>query len=51
MSYKHESTNLNSLNYCYVSQTIQIKHQSILYTELNDQTVLFQTIQLACEQS
>ena len=28
---------LNGSKYCYVSQTIQIKHQSFVYTQLNDQ--------------
>ena len=42
---KYKSTKLNSSKYCYVSQTIQsnIIH---LFTQLNDQTVLFLLIQL-----
>ena len=40
---KHKSTKLNSSKYSNVSLTIQ--HQSFVYTQLNDQTVLFQTIQ------
>ena len=36
---KCKSIKLNSSKYCYVSQ-----HQSFIYTQLNDQTVLFQTI-------
>ena len=42
---KHKSTKLDSSKYCYVSLTI--KHQSFVYTQLNDQTVLFQTIQFS----
>ena len=39
------STELNCSKYCYVSLTIQLKHQSFFHTQLNDQTALFQTIQ------
>ena len=38
------STKLNGPKYGYVSQTIQ-SNTSHLFTQLNDQTVLFQTIQ------
>ena len=41
---KHQSTKLNSSKYCYVSLN-SLKHQPIVYTQLNDQTVLFQTYQ------
>ena len=37
------STKLNGSKYCYVSITIQ--YQSFVYTQLNDQTVPFQSIQ------
>ena len=40
---KHKSTKLNGSKYCYVSLTIQL-NISHLFTQLNDQTVLFQTI-------
>ena len=40
---KHKSTKLNSSKYCCVQNT-SIKHQSFVYTQLNYQTVLFQTI-------
>ena len=36
---------LNGSKYYYVSLTI--KHQSFVYTQLNEQTVLFQTIQFS----
>ena len=32
---------LNNSRYCCVSLTIQLNHQSFVYTQLNDQTVLF----------
>ena len=38
-------TQFNVFKYCYVSLTIQLKHQSFVYTHLNDQTVLLLTIQ------
>ena len=41
---KHKLTKLNGSNYCYVTLTIQLKHQPFVYTQLNDQTVLFLTI-------
>ena len=37
------STKLNSPKYCYVSQTIQLNIQSFVYTQVKDQSVLFQT--------
>ena len=37
---------LNGCKYCYVSQTIQLNISNLL-TQLNDQTVLFQTIQFS----
>ena len=43
---KHKSTKLNNSKYCYVSLTIQL-NISHLFTQLNDQTVIFQTIQLS----
>ena len=43
---KHKSTKLNSSKYCYVSLTIQL-NISHLFTQLNDQTVLFQAIQFS----
>ena len=36
-------TQLNGLKYCYLTQTIQL-NISHLFTDLNYQTVLFQTI-------
>ena len=39
----HLSTKLNGSVYCYVELTIQL-NISHLFTQLNDQTVLFQTI-------
>ena len=45
MTCKQESTKLNGFKYCYVSNLI--KHQLFVYPPLNDQTVLFQTIQLS----
>ena len=41
---KHKPTNLNASKYSYVS--LIIKYQSFVNTQLNDRTVLFQTIQL-----
>ena len=38
---------LNSLNIAYKS----VKHQSFVYTQLNDQTALFQAIQFSISQS
>ena len=40
------STKLNSSKYCYLPQGIQL-NISHLFTQLNDQTVLFQTIQFS----
>ena len=42
----HLFTQLNGSKYCYVSQRIHLK-TTHLFTELNDQTVLFQAIQLS----
>ena len=39
-------TQLNVTNYCYLSNN-SIKHWSFVYTQLNDQTVLFLTILLS----
>ena len=39
-------TQLNGSNYCYVSLIIQLNNNH-LFTQLNDQTVLFQTIQFS----
>ena len=47
MNYKHKSSKLNTSKYRYVSLTVQLKHQSFVYKQLNDQTVLFQTIQFS----
>ena len=44
--YSFISTQLNGSKYCYVSLTIQL-NISFFYTELNDQIVLFKTIQLS----
>ena len=44
---KYKLTNLNSSKYCYVSFANSIKHQSYVYTQFNDQTGLFQTIQFS----
>ena len=44
---KHTSTNLNSSKFT----NNLIKHQTFVYTQLNDQTVLFKTIQLSISQS
>ena len=41
---KHKSTKINVSKYCYVSLIIQLNNQSFVYTQLNDQTVLFQVI-------
>ena len=38
-------TQLNGSKYCIVNNSI--KHQSFVYTQLNYQTVLFQTIQFS----
>ena len=38
-------TKLNGSKYCYASLTIQSNISHFVYTQLNDQTVLFQTIQ------
>ena len=43
---KHKSIKLNGSKYCYVSLTIQL-NMSFVYTQLNDQTVLFLTIQFS----
>ena len=40
---KHKSTKLNSSKFSNNS----INHQTFVYTQLNDQTVLFQTIQFS----
>ena len=42
-SIQHKLIKFNSSKYCYVSLTIQ----SFIYTQLNDQTLLFQTIQIS----
>ena len=44
MIYKHKATKLNGSKYCYVSLRIQLNINHFIYTQLNDQTVLFQTI-------
>ena len=41
-----QKSKLNGLKYCYVSDN-SIKFQYFVYTELNDQTILFQTIQFS----
>ena len=41
---KHKSKKLNVPKYYYITKN-SIKHQSFLYTQLNDQTILFQTSQ------
>ena len=41
---KHKSTKLKGPKYCYVTNN-SIKHHSFVYRQLNDQTVLFLTIQ------
>ena len=38
---------LNGSNYCYVSLKNLIKHLLFVYTQVNDQTVHFQTIQFS----
>ena len=43
---KYKSAKLNSFKYCYVSLTNQL-NISHLFTQLNDQTVLFQIIQFS----
>ena len=40
-----QTLQLNGFKYCYVSLTIQLN--SFVYTQFNDQIVLFQTIQLS----
>ena len=42
---KQKSIKLNVSNYYYVSLTV--KHQSFVYTQLDQQTVLFQIIQFS----
>ena len=44
---KYKSTKLNGFKYCYVSLTIQLNMSHFFYTQLNDQTVLFQAIQFS----
>ena len=44
---KHKSTKLNGSKYCYVSLTMQLLHQLFVYTQLNNQTVLFLIIQFS----
>ena len=50
MIYKLKSTKLNSSKYSYVSLTIQLNLSHFSYTQLNDQTVLFQAIQFSISQ-
>ena len=45
---KHKSTKLDGSKYCYESLTIQLNISDLL-TQLNDPTVLFQTIQFLLE--
>ena len=45
MIFKPDSTKLNSSKYGYVSLAFQL-NLSFVYTQLNDQSVLFQTIQV-----
>ena len=42
-----EVKKFNGSKYCYVSQNNSIKLQAFVYTQLNDQTVLFQTISIS----
>ena len=44
--YSSVCTQLNSSKYCYVSLTVQL-NMSFVYIQINDQTVLFQTIQFS----
>ena len=44
---EHKSTKLNGFKFTNNS----IKHLKFVYTQLNDQTVLFQTIQFSISQS
>ena len=44
---KHKSTKLNSFQVLLCITNNSIKHQSFAYIQLNDQTVLFQTIQFS----
>ena len=41
----HLFAQFNIIKHCYLLRTIQ--HQSFVYTQLNDQTVLFQKIQFS----
>ena len=45
--YSFVYTQLNGSKYCYVSLTIQLDICYFFYLQLNDQTVLFKTIQLS----
>ena len=47
---KHKSTKLNGSKYCYVSLTIQLNSSHLFIHSVNDQTVLFQTIQFSINQ-
>ena len=44
---KHKSTKLNCSKYCYVLLTIQLNISHLFTLSLDDQTVLFQTIQFS----
>ena len=45
-------TQLNVCKYCYLTQIIQLNISHLFtYIQLNDQTVLFQTIQFSFQQS
>ena len=44
---KHKSTKLNSSKYCYVSLTIQLNISHLFIHSINNQIVLFQTIQFS----
>ena len=44
---KHKTSKLNGSKYCYVTLTIQLNIKLFVYKQLNDQTVLFQVIQLS----
>ena len=50
MIYKHKSTVLISSKYCNVLQAIRLNIIH-LFTQLNDQTILFLTIQFSKNQS